>query len=88
MSKRMGRGRGISQVSRIDLLKAKHQVRYPWDTWFGEVEQWKTVVLQKGIHFVCKVLGMRSNVLQAAERYGIRVSIQTTDDTISISKGV
>ena len=85
----MKRTRTVQERKGTGLDVPKHQVRYPWDTWFNEIKKRNgMVVLQKGVHFKCRVIGMRSNILQAAFRDGIRVSIHTTDDSITITKGV
>lgn len=63
------------------MFDKKYGRRYPWQSWFEAT----TFKLIKGEHFDCQIHGMVRNALQAARRYGLKISVKTKINKIIIT---
>lgn len=59
---------------------------YPWEKWFSTDTSVTPLVLTKGVHFHCQLLGMAQQIRQRAVDRGVRISIHTeNDDTLLVT---
>jgi hypothetical protein len=54
--------------------------RYPWKVWFKK----KILKLLRGKDYECMDHGMHSNVVQAAKRHGVKVSLSVGDGSVTV----
>lgn len=63
-----------------DGRKGRPRDLYPWDTWFPL----RRFILVRGVHYRCQPHGMYRNIVQAAQKRGLKVSIHVDGDTLNV----
>lgn len=64
----------------IAKARVKRKTRYPWDKWLTQPQ----TILLRGRDYRCTTFGLAQQVRQQASRRGIRVSVHTTQDSVTI----
>ncbi len=67
----------------IENTKAGRPPLYPWQQWFSST-QWP-IVLVAGRDYHCSTYIMSRQVSSAGRKYGVKVSVRTAADSLSIT---